>query len=118
MAGPGLGDGLAPALDRVLESEAGAADLAAARPDGQPLVELDGSEVAHVDLGRRRFDALLAKPLVAAVETAQVLDPRGLEPDEVGGVVGDALRVRLREADREVEVEAVVADGETLRSWR
>ena len=61
-----------------------------------------------MSLERQGVDAFLAEAEVAAAEPAQVLDPRRLEPDEVGGVVGDALRVRLRKADghvvRELEV--------------
>jgi hypothetical protein len=116
VARPGLGDRLPVALDRVLEPEARPAELAAAGVDRELVVEAHRPHVPDVDLGGRRLDAGVPKPLVAAVEPAEVLDPRGLEPDEVRGVVGDALRVRLGEADGDVELEAVAVDGETL--WR
>jgi NAD-dependent deacetylase len=115
VARPRLGDGLALARDRVLEPEAGASQLRAPRVHLDAGVERHRADVAHVDLGRRRLDALLAQSLVPAVEAAQVLDPRRLEPDEVRGVVGDALRVGLGEADGEVELEPVAVDGDTLR---
>ena len=51
-------------------------------------------------LDRQRLDAELADTVVPAREARQVVDARHLVPDEVGGVVRDALRVRLGEADR------------------
>ena len=115
MAAPALGDRLTVALDDVLVLEPGPAQLGAARVDDEPVVEGHRADVPDVDLGGRRLDALLAQSPVAAVEPAQVLDASGLEPDQVGGVVGDALCVGLGEADGDVQVEVVALDGETLR---
>ena len=106
---PAIGDLRPVALDRVVEAEAGAADVAAARQDREPVVEAGRVGVAGVRLERQGVDALAAELEVAAPEAAQVLDPRRLEPDEVRGVVGDALRVRLREAHRHLVGELEVA---------
>jgi hypothetical protein len=114
VARPGLGDELAVPLDGILEPEARAAQLAAPRVDEEAVVEPGRQRIPDVDLRRRRLDPLVAQSLVAAVEASQVLDPSGLEPDEVGSVVRDPLRVGLREADGEVELERVAVDGETL----
>ena len=105
---PALGDELAVALDRVVEPEASAAHLAAAGLDREPVVEASRGDVPRMGLEGQRVDSLPPQPEINGSETAQILDYRRLEPDEVGGVVGDALRVRLREADghvvRELEV--------------
>ena len=73
--------------------------------DHEPVVEGDGPDVAGVDLGGRGLDARVPESLVAAGELPEVLDARGLEPDEVGGVVGDALRIGLGEAHGDLELE-------------
>ncbi len=96
---PAVRDLGAVALDRVVEAEAGAAHVATPRADREPVVEPRRIRVAGVRLQRQGVDTLLAKPRVAAAEPAQVLDSRHLEPDEVRGMVGHALRVGLREAD-------------------
>jgi hypothetical protein len=57
-------------LDRVLEAEAGAAEIRTARADYELVVELRRLPVPDVDLRGRRLDALLAKPRVAAAEPA------------------------------------------------
>ncbi len=105
MARPAVGDELAVPLDRVLVLEAGAAHLGAPGVDHEPVVEDDGPDVAGVGLGGRGLDAGVPQSLVAAGELPEVLDACGLEPDEVGGVVGDALRVRLGEAHGDLELE-------------
>ena len=64
----------------------------------QAIVELRRLEVTHVRFQDESLDPEVAQPLVAAREPLEVLDPRHLEPHEVVGVVGDALRVRLRKA--------------------
>ena len=114
MSRPALGDELAVPFHRVLVLEAGAAHLGAPGVDHQPVVEGDGPDVAGVDLGGRSLDAGVPQSLVAAGEPPEVLDACGLEPDEVGGVVGDALRVGLGEAHGDLELEGVAVDGETL----
>jgi hypothetical protein len=77
--------------------------------DLDAVVEEDRLQVANVRLGRQRLVAVCLQPLVAPAEAGEVLDPGDLEPDEVGGVVGDALRVGLGEPDRNLrrETEAV-----------
>ena len=67
-----------------------------------------------MSLERQGVDAFLAEAEVAAAEPAQVLDPRRLEPDEVGGVMGDALRVRLRKADGHLVRELEIIHGQEL----
>ena len=52
-----------------------------------------------------RLDARVAQPLIAAGVLIQVIDARHLEPDEVVRVVGDALRIRLCEADPHLRCE-------------
>ena len=111
MTRPAVGEDLFAALDDVLEAEAGAADPGAAGVDCEPVVEPRRPEIPDVHLRRRRLHALLAQPRVPAVEAREVLDPRDLEPDEVRRVVGDSLRVRLREADRDLSLEAEAVDG-------
>jgi len=62
------------------------------------VVEHRRDDVAAVRLEDERLDAAVAERLIAAGERAQVLDARDLEPHEVGGVVGDALGVRVGES--------------------
>ena len=50
-------------------------------------------------LGHGRLESAGLEFAVPAREVSQVVDARDLEPDEVGAVVRDALRIRLREAD-------------------
>jgi hypothetical protein len=110
MSRPSVGDELAVTFDRVLVLEAGAAHLGTPGVDHEPVVEGDGPDVAGVHLGGRGLDAGVPQSLVAAGEPPEVLDPRGLEPDEVGGVVGDALRVGLGEANGDLELEGHSAE--------
>ena len=107
---------LAVPLDHVLVAEARTAEVDAARPDPQPVVEAHGREVAHVHLGRERLDALLLDRPVAAGVLGEVADARDLEPDDEGGVVRDPLGVRLREADDDVGREVVALHREDFRS--
>ena len=69
-------------------------------------------QVADVRLDRRHVDAvLLDEPVVAAGEPREVGDPGDLEPDEVDGVVHDALRVGLAEAHAQVGRETKSVHG-------
>ena len=97
--GRALGDELAVPLDRVLVAEARAAQVDAAGPDAEPVVEVRGSVVADVHLGRQRLDPLLLDRPVAARVLGEPADARDLEPDDERRVVRDPLRIRLREAD-------------------
>ena len=65
----------------------------------QAVVEPGRLQIADVRLQHDRLDAEVAQLLIAAGVPLQVVDARDLEPHEVVRVVGDALRVRLREAD-------------------
>ena len=85
--------------DRVLVAEAGPSQVAAAGADVHDVVEAGRHHVAAEGFEHERLEALVAQRLVAAGVRAQVLDARDLEPDEVGGVVRDPLRVGVREAD-------------------
>src|SRR5439155_24135711 len=96
---PAFGDGVAVPLDQVVEAEAGTPQVAAASANRQPVVEAGRREVAGEGLERQRIDSFLAEAEIAAAESPQVFDPGRFEPDEIGGVMGDSLRVRLREAD-------------------
>jgi hypothetical protein len=71
--------------------------------------------MANVRLDRHRLDAVLPKRRVAASKAIEIVDARDLEPDEVFRVVGDALRVRLGEADLDLGVEAEAVDAEMLK---
>jgi hypothetical protein len=71
--------------------------------------------MANVRLDRHRLDAVLPKRRVAALKAIEIVDACDLEPDEVFRVVGDALRVRLGEADLDLGVEAEAVDAEMLK---
>ena len=98
---------VAVALDDVVEAEAGAAHVVAARVHEQAVVEDRRREEARVRLEHERLDPLVAQALVAAGVALEELDAGDLEPHEVVRVVRDALRVGLREAhaDRGCEAE-------------
>src|SRR5918994_4589212 len=97
MRRPAVGDDLAVvALDLVVEPEACAADVATASVDLQVVVESGRGAIPRVRLEGESVDSLLAQDLVAASEPAEVLDAGDLEPDQVLGVVRNALRVGLR----------------------
>ena len=106
-------------LDGVLVAEARAADVDAARPDPQAVVEVRRAVVADVHLRRQRLDSLRLDRQVAAGMLRQVRDPRDLEPDDERGVMGDALCVGLGEADEDLGREVVALhwpDSRTTRS--
>ncbi len=113
---PAVGDLHALALDRVVEPEAGAAELAAVRAHGETVVEARGLEVAHVRLDRQCLDPVGAEAGIAAAEAREVVDAGDLEPDEVDGVVRDALCVRLGEAHLHLGCEVEVHGANSLRS--
>src|SRR5581483_427755 len=96
---PAVGEHGPGALDDVVEAEARAADAVAARVDEQAVVEERRRAEAGMRLEHERLDPLVAEALVAAGVALEELDARHLEPDEVGRVVGDPLRVGLGEAD-------------------
>ena len=114
MRGPALGDHLAGPFDRVLEPEAGAADIEAPRMYEQAVVEDGGGDEPRVRLEHERLDPEVAQPLVAAGEALEELDARHLEPDEIVRVVHDALGVRLGEADAYLRGEVVAVHPDTL----
>ena len=104
-----VGDRFAGPLDRVVEAE-GAPRLTRHSACGsQHVVEAGWSAVPDMRLQRRGLDPLVAG-LVAAREAREVLDARDLEPVEVGGVVGDALRIGL-EADLQLGGETELTTG-------
>ena len=104
-----LRDELVAPLDRVLVAEARAADVDAARPDPEAVVEVGRAVVADVHRRRQRLDPLRLDRQIAARVLREVRDARDLEPDDERGVVCDPLRVRLGEADEDLgrEVEAL-----------
>ena len=99
MGRPAVGDHGAGALDRVLVAEACASHVDAAGVHEEAVVELRRCEIANVRLEHDRLEAEVAQTLVAARIALEVVDACDLEPHEVVRVVGDALRVRLCEAD-------------------
>src|SRR6266566_1082152 len=108
VAGRSLGDQLAVALDPIVEPEARPANVAAAREDHEPVVEAGWGSEADVCAERQSLDPLGLQLRVAAAKAREVLDPRYLEPDEIDGVMRDALRVRLGEANLHLGREAEV----------
>ena len=104
---------LSGALDNVLVTEPRAADLGAAHPDREHVVEGGGAVVLDVDTGRQRLDPPVANRPVATGERRKVGDARLLEPDDERRVVRDPLRVRLGEPDTNVVREAVALHGGT-----
>jgi hypothetical protein len=106
--GPALRDDAPGALvhDAVLEAKARAADVDAARPDAEPLVERHPFAVAHVKLDRGDVDAGLDQTGIAAGDPLEIGDPGYLEPDHVDGVVDNPLRVGLVEPGRDLGREA------------
>src|SRR3954453_1147654 len=105
VAGPAVRNQVVAAREVVLEAETRAAEAGAADADRDRLVEPGGAEVARVRLGRQRLAAALLEAGVAAVEAREIVDAGDLEPHEVRGVVGDALRVGLGEPDAHLGVE-------------
>ena len=107
MLGPAVGDHVSIPFEQVLVAEAGSPDVNAAGVDAHAVVEDHRREVADVRLGRQHLVPLRLQTFVSAAKAGEVLDASNLEPDEVGGVVGDPLGVGLREPDgdlgREVE---------------
>src|SRR5581483_3204196 len=99
---PAVRDRLSLALEHVLVAKARSADADAAGVNPDAVVEEDGLQVTDMRLGRQRLVAVRLQAAVAVAEAREVVDPRDLEPDEIGSVVRHALRVRLREPDREL----------------
>ena len=106
MRRPAVRDRLTVARDRIVEAEPRAAELADPRVDPELVVEVRRLAVADVRLQHERLDPLRAQGAVPAGELREVRDARDLEPDEVRGVVRDALRVGFGEAHADVGVEA------------
>lgn len=66
-------------------------------------------------LERKGLDAFCPQRRVAAPEPREVIDARNLEPDEELGVVRDALRVGLGEANLDLGLEAEAVDAGRLK---
>src|SRR6185312_12414242 len=114
--GVAVGQQLLSPDDRVLVAEAGRARADAPGVDDELVVEPGRDAVAAERLEHERLDALVAQGLIAAGELAQVLDARDLEPDDVRGVVRDALGVGVREAHPDRNREGVTVHG--ARAYR
>ena len=82
--------------------------------DVQSVVEVRRQAIADVGLEHERFESLFAQSGISTRVLRQVRDARNLEPDEVIGVVGDPLRVRLGEADGHLGAEAEIVHGAAL----
>ena len=108
-----LGDELPGALDRVLVAEARPAQVDAACPDPEPVVEVRRAEIPDVDRGRQRLDPLRLDRQIAAGVLREIGDARHLQPDDEGRMVCDPLGVRLGEADDDLGREP-----EALHCWR
>jgi hypothetical protein len=100
-------DADAVAIDLVVEAEARSAQVAAAHPDVEDVVEDGGALVLEVDAGRQCLEPALADRTVAAGERGEIRDAGHLEPDDERRVVRDPLRVCLREADAHLVGERV-----------
>jgi hypothetical protein len=110
-----LRDPLAHALDDVLEAEARTAQVNTPRMDRQPVVEVRRPQVAGVRFEREGFDTFVPERRVSAPKPPEIVDTGNLEPDEELGVVGDALRVGLGEANADLGVEAEAVDAGRLK---
>ena len=95
-------DQLALPLDPVLVAEARAAQVDAAQVHGEHVVEDGHGAIVDADADGERLDPLLPDRAISAGVVGEVGDARDLEPDDVGRVVRDPLRVRLGEADADI----------------
>ena len=100
----------------VVVAEARTANIDTARPDPDDVVEHGRREVANVRLDDRRLVARVLKGAIAGRVLVEIGDARHFEPDEVRGVVGDPLRIRLREPNANLgrEAEALHAPHSTM----
>jgi hypothetical protein len=83
----------------------------------EQVVESRRGAVADVRLGHERLDPAVAERLVPARVATEVLDARELEPDEVGGVVGDRLRIRLGEPHAYLDRVGERVHGRSIDAW-
>ena len=111
-----VGDQGVVTVHRVLEAEACAADIQAARADLEPVREARGRPVADARVHGRGVHPRLEQRRIAALEAREVVDPRDLEPDEIRRVMGDGLGVGLREPHRHLRREAEAVHAASLRS--
>jgi hypothetical protein len=109
-----LRDPLARPLDDVFEAEPRAAEVDTPRMDRQPVVEVRGQQVAGVRLERQGLDTFPPERRVPAPEPCEVVDARNFEPNQELGVVRDALRIGLGEANPDLGLEAEAVDARTL----
>src|SRR5262249_1247967 len=116
MLGVAVGEQLIAPDDRVLVAKAGALRPDAARVDDDLVVEPRRGPVAAERLEDKRLDALVTERLVAAGVLAEGLHAGDLEPDDIGGVVRDTLRIGVREAHTDREREGVAVHG--ARAYR
>jgi len=114
MSRPAVRDRLTSALDHVLIPKASSANVDAPGVDPQAIVESCRLQVTNMRLDRHRLHPLFPKRGVAAAEPRQVVDAGDFEPHEILGVVRDALRVGLGEADPDVRMEVEAVDEERL----
>lgn len=114
MRGPSDRDHLALAINRIVETKPRAAQVAAARVHDERVVEAGRLQVPEMRLEHERLQALVPEHLVPAGEDAEILHAGDLEPDEVGGIVGDALRIGLRETDANRGRKGVSLHGATF----
>jgi hypothetical protein len=105
MRRPPVGDHVAVAGHLVVEAEASAAELADAGVDAKAVVEMRRLEVADVGLEDEGLQPGLAQRGVTSGVLLEVGDTRDLEPDEVDGVMDDALRIGLGKAGTDVRAE-------------
>ena len=102
MRGVAVGNQDAFTFDRILVAEPRSAQVDAACPDRQLLVEMRRTVIPDLHLGRQRFDPVRPDSPVAAGVLGQIRNAGDLEPDHEGGMVRDPLRIRLGEADENV----------------
>jgi hypothetical protein len=85
--------------------------------DLEAIVEACRLSIPDLSLEHERLESAVANRLIAAGELGEVADTRGLEPDEIVGVMRNRLRVGLGEADADLDREPKALHAGTLRAW-
>lgn len=111
MRRPPLGDPLSVALDLVVEAEARSAEVTAPGPDDESVVEAHSGPVVDVRFQRGRVYPSCPQRGVPALEPREVLDPRNLEPVEIGRMMSHPLSIGLGEANLELDREVELSGG-------
>ena len=87
------------APDLVGEAETGPADVGYVHLDPQLVVESGRGVIPQLGLNDRESNPLRHERLAMQLDLAHRLDPSGLEIPNICGVMGDACRIGVGEAD-------------------